>query len=58
MKIFIDTANINEIVAANELGVIRGVTTNPSLIAKEGRNFQEVVKEIVPSLMDQSVQKL
>lgn len=46
MKIFIDTANISEIEKANELGVIRGVTTNPSLIAKEGRNFQEVVKEI------------
>jgi transaldolase len=46
MKIFIDTANTSEIVKANELGVIRGVTTNPSLIAKEGRNFQEVVKEI------------
>lgn len=46
MKFFIDTANVSEIVKANELGVIRGVTTNPSLIAKEGRNFQEVVKEI------------
>lgn len=46
MKIFIDTANIEEIRKANRLGVISGVTTNPSLIAKEGRNFQEVVKEI------------
>ncbi|HWR40609.1 MAG TPA: fructose-6-phosphate aldolase [Patescibacteria group bacterium] len=46
MKIFIDTANISDIKKANDLGVIRGVTTNPSLIAKEGRNFQEVVKEI------------
>lgn len=46
MKIFIDTANIEEIKKANRLGVISGVTTNPSLIAKEGRNFQEVVKEI------------
>lgn len=46
MKIFIDTANIDEIARANELGVIRGVTTNPSLIAKEGRNFQEVIREI------------
>jgi len=36
MKIFIDTANVEEIKAANELGVIAGVTTNPSLIAKEG----------------------
>lgn len=46
MKIFIDTANIEEIKSANRLGVISGVTTNPSLIAKEGRNFQEVVTEI------------
>lgn len=46
MKIFIDTANIEEIRKASRLGVISGVTTNPSLIAKEGRNFKEVVKEI------------
>ncbi|MHB8171143.1 MAG: fructose-6-phosphate aldolase [Thermincolia bacterium] len=46
MKIFIDTANIDEIKKANALGVISGVTTNPSLIAKEGRNFKEVVNEI------------
>ncbi len=46
MKIFIDTANINEIKKAGRLGVISGVTTNPSLIAKEGRNFKEVVREI------------
>lgn len=46
MKLFIDTANVNEIRRANELGVICGVTTNPSLIAKEGRDFVEVVKEI------------
>ena len=46
MKFFIDTANIEEIRAANDLGVICGVTTNPSLIAKEGRVFEEVVKEI------------
>lgn len=46
MKFFIDTANIDEIREANELGVIAGVTTNPSLIAKEGRDFIEVVKEI------------
>lgn len=46
MKIFIDTANVDEIKKANELGVICGVTTNPSLIAKEGRVFEEVVKEI------------
>ena len=46
MKFFIDTANIEEIKEANELGVICGVTTNPSLIAKEGRDFVQVVKEI------------
>ena len=46
MKIFIDSANIDEIKKANDLGVISGVTTNPSLIAKEGRNFEEVVNEI------------
>lgn len=46
MKIFIDTANVEDIKKANEMGVICGVTTNPSLIAKEGRDFVEVVKEI------------
>ena len=46
MKIFIDTANVDEIRKANVLCVICGVTTNPSLIAKEGRDFVEVVKEI------------
>jgi transaldolase len=46
MKLFIDTANTADIKWANDLGVICGVTTNPSLIAKEGRNFEEVVKEI------------
>lgn len=46
MKIFIDTANVEEIKKANDMGVICGVTTNPSLIAKEGRVFSEVVKEI------------
>lgn len=46
MKIFIDTANVSEISEANEMGIICGVTTNPSLIAKEGRDFQEVVTEI------------
>lgn len=46
MRFFIDTANIEEIKEANYLGVICGVTTNPSLIAKEGRDFIEVVKEI------------
>ena len=46
MKLFIDTANVAEIREANDWGVICGVTTNPSLIAKEGRDFVEVVKEI------------
>ncbi|MGI6711483.1 MAG: fructose-6-phosphate aldolase [Bacillota bacterium] len=46
MLLFIDSANIKEIKEANELGIISGVTTNPSLIAKEGRNFLQVVKEI------------
>lgn len=46
MKLFIDTANIEEIRKANELGVICGVTTNPSLIAKEGRDLKEVINEI------------
>lgn len=47
MKIFIDTANINEIQMANDWGVIDGVTTNPTLIAKENRVFNEVVREIM-----------
>ena len=51
MKLFIDTANVDEIREANDLGVICGVTTNPSLIAKEGRDFVEVVKEIT-SIVD------
>lgn len=46
MKLFIDTANVNEIKKANDMGVICGVTTNPSLIAKEGRIFEDVVREI------------
>ncbi|ABP67621.1 putative transaldolase [Caldicellulosiruptor saccharolyticus DSM 8903] len=46
MKLFIDTANINEIKEAYSWGIICGVTTNPSLIAKEGRDFKEVVNEI------------
>lgn len=51
MKLFIDTANTEEIRQANELGVICGVTTNPSLIAKEGLVFEEVIKEIT-SIVD------
>lgn len=46
MKIFIDTANIQQIKSACELGIIDGVTTNPSLIAKEGRNLETVIREI------------
>ena len=46
MRFFIDTANVDDIRKANEMGVICGVTTNPSLIAKEGRDFNEVIKEI------------
>ncbi len=51
MKLFIDTANVEEIKKANDMGVICGVTTNPSLIAKEGRDFIQVVKEIT-SIVD------
>lgn len=46
MRFFLDTANVEYIREANEMGVICGVTTNPSLIAKEGRDFNEVIKEI------------
>ena len=51
MKFFIDTANVDEIRKANEMGVIAGVTTNPSLIAKEGRDYAETLKEIA-SIVD------
>lgn len=46
MKLFIDTANVKDIKKASDMGVICGVTTNPSLIAKEGRVFEEVIAEI------------
>ena len=46
MKLFIDTAKVEDIRKANDMGVISGVTTNPSLIAKEGRDFNEVIREI------------
>ncbi|MGP4038916.1 fructose-6-phosphate aldolase [Gracilibacillus sp. D59] len=46
MKFFLDTANIAEIERVNELGLVDGITTNPSIIAKEGRGFEEVIKEI------------
>ena len=51
MKFFLDTANVDEIRAANDMGVIAGVTTNPSLIAKEGRDYAETLKEIT-SIVD------
>lgn len=51
MKIFIDTANVDEIREAESWGILSGVTTNPSLIAKEGRDFTQVVKEIT-SIVD------
>ena len=46
MKIFIDTANVNEIREANSMGLIDGVTTNPSLVSKEGKEFKKLIKEI------------
>ena len=46
MRFFIDTAKVEDIRKANDMGIICGVTTNPSLIAKEGRDFKEVIKEI------------
>lgn len=46
MKFFLDTANVGEIKEAHSMGMVDGVTTNPSLIAKEGRDFEEVIKEI------------
>lgn len=51
MKIFLDTANIEDIKEINSLGVIHGVTTNPSLIAKEKRDLKETLKEIA-SIVD------
>ncbi|MDT3662422.1 MAG: fructose-6-phosphate aldolase [Anaerobiospirillum sp.] len=51
MRFFIDTANVEDIRKANDMGVICGVTTNPTLIAKEGRDFKEVIQEIA-SIVD------
>ncbi len=45
MRFFVDTAKVEDIRKANDMGVICGVTTNPSLIAKEGRDFQEVIRD-------------
>ena len=47
MKFFIDTANINEIKEAAAMGILDGVTTNPSLVSKEGKNFRELLDEII-----------
>src|SRR5699024_1489376 len=55
MKFFIDTANIDEIKEANALGVLAGVTTNPSLVAKEGVSFHGRLKEITSEVTDRSV---
>ncbi|WP_457640427.1 fructose-6-phosphate aldolase [Persephonella sp.] len=55
MKFFIDTADIEEIRAANELKILDGVTTNPTLIAKTGKPFMEVVKEILAEVPDKPV---
>lgn len=54
MKFFIDTAKVEDIRRANEMGVICGVTTNPSLIAKEGRDFEEVIREIT-TIVDEPI---
>ena len=51
MKFFVDTANVEELRKANDMGIICGVTTNPSLIAKEGRDFNQVIAEIA-SIVD------
>lgn len=55
MKFFIDTANIEDIRAANELGILSGVTTNPSLVAKEGVSFHDRLKEITAVVTEGSV---
>ena len=54
MRFFIDTANVEEIREANDMGIICGVTTNPSLIAKERSDFNEVIKEIT-SIVDGTI---
>ncbi|QKS72782.1 fructose-6-phosphate aldolase [Paenalkalicoccus suaedae] len=55
MKFFVDTANVNEIKEAHELGIIDGVTTNPSLVAKEGVDFHDRLREITQVITDGSV---
>lgn len=54
MRFFIDTANVDEIREANDMGIICGVTTNPSLIAREGRDFNQVIREIA-SIVDGAI---
>lgn len=54
MRFFVDTANVEDIKKANDMGVICGVTTNPSLIAKEGRDFKQVIAEIA-SIVDGAI---
>lgn len=55
MKFFIDTADIEEIKAANDLGLLDGVTTNPTLISKTGKSFETVVKEILEEVPNKPV---
>lgn len=55
MKLFVDTASIDEIREANSMGVLDGVTTNPTLVAKTGRDFNTVVKEIMAEIKDRPV---
>jgi transaldolase len=50
MKFFLDTANVAEIKKINTLGLVDGVTTNPTIISKEGRDFEEVIKEICSTI--------
>lgn len=57
MKYFLDTADVSEIRRLNRLGIVDGVTTNPTIISREGRDFKEVINEICKSLMVQLVQK-
>ncbi|MDY4488258.1 MAG: fructose-6-phosphate aldolase [Candidatus Limivicinus sp.] len=54
MKLFLDTANIEEIKTANAMGVISGITTNPSIIAASGRTFSQVIEEIT-SIVDGAI---
>ena len=50
MKFFIDTANIDEIIAGLTMGMVNGVTTNPSLIAKENKSFERVINDILAAV--------